>query len=77
MQIRHFGVNSIHNLQVNQAHYYGGDDAILGMAPQMFIILAIFLGTVFTISLTIFILYRRYRTRQDYNDNPELFPHVP
>lgn len=50
---------------------------ILGVDQQVFIFLCIGLGIILTILLIIFVLYRRYRTRVDYNENPEQFPHLP
>lgn len=47
------------------------------MSPGAFILLNIVLAFIITVAIIIWVCYRRYRTRLDYNLNPELFPHVP
>jgi hypothetical protein len=39
--------------------------------------LGIGLAVLLVIALILLILYRRYKTRQDYNDTPENFAHKP
>jgi hypothetical protein len=47
------------------------------MSPGAFILLNIFLAFVLTVTLIIWVCYRRRITRQLYNENPEQFAHVP
>lgn len=72
-------VSPLH-LTTSKAFHFAADPkyrTILGLDTQVFIFLMILIGIVLGVALTIFIIYRRHRTRQDFNDNPEQFPHLP
>lgn len=50
---------------------------ILGLDPQVFIFLMALLALILGVMITVCVIYRRHRTRQDYNEDPEQFPHLP
>lgn len=67
---RNFHLQEQHQAEANYR-------TILGVDQQVFILLCIGLGVILTILFIIFVFYRRLRTRQEYNQNPEQFPHLP
>ena len=50
---------------------------ILGLEPQVFIIICIILAIILTIIICIYVAYKRYRTRVEFNENPEKFANLP